>query len=525
VRITAILLLVLVFSACKKEATRWNSDWEVPVLKDTLDLSNFYNDSTLAISGSQIDVALSRTLIDIGLSELINIPDTTIIQQFQTVFTVNNVTPGFTFVNSVKTHELDLQDIQLKKVSVKSGRVKLKVFNPLNTELLYQVELPGVKLNGQSFVQNFVVSAGTVQNPTIAYETIDLSQYEIDLGGVQGLEFNKLQSKLTLQTDPNGPTVSIYSNQLFKYEASFQDLTFDYAKGYFGSAILNEQQTFQLPYLDQIVAGTLDLPNLSMDVTIENGFKVALRAQISSLQATNTQGQSISLQAPAIGSNFFLPPALGSWSTLQPSSLPLHFDANNSNIENYLENLGASQNITYQLQLNPWGNTSAGHDEAFPNSRLKVKVSASMPLKFSADGLTLQDTFDLDIKQDLSKTHVNSGALVIEATNAFPFATDLVLYFLKDGQIQHSVLADAQISASTLGQLDPTDGLQKKVSKLKIALPESILKDLNNLDQVLVQASFSTLDPNSGLAIMQEVQANAYLAFKLNLQLKTSIRP
>ena len=87
------------------------------------------------------------------------------------------------------------------------------------------------------------------------------------------------------------------------------------------------------------------------------------------------------------------------------------------------------------------------------------------------------------------------------------------------------MLADAQISASTLGQLDPTDGLQKKVSKLKIALPESILKDLNNLDQVLVQASFSTLDPNSGLAIMQEVQANAYLAFKLNLQLKTSIRP
>lgn len=524
-KIVYFFCLIFIFSACKKEATNWNSNWEIPILKDTLDLTNYYNDSTLSLNGSQIDIALSRTLLDIGLVELIKIPDTTISQQFQSVFTVNNVTPGFTFVNSVKTHELDLHDIQLKKVRVKSGRVRLKVYNPLNTAVLYQVELPGVTLNGQSFVQNFVVAAGTVQNPTVSYETIDLSQYEIDLGGAQGLEFNKLQSKLTLKTDPNGPTVSIYANQLFKYEASFQDLVFDYAKGYFGAAILNEQQTFHLPYLDQIIAGSLDLPNLTMDVLIENGFKVALRGQLSSLQATNTQGQSVALQAPVIGSNFFLPPALGSWSTLQPSTLPLHFDANNSNIENYLENLGATQNMAYELQVNPWGNTAAGHDEAFPNSRLKVKVSASMPLQFRADGLTLQDTFELDIKQDLNKTHVNSGAILLEATNAFPFATDLVLHFLKDGQIQHTVLADAQISAANLGQIDPVDGLQKKTSKLKIALPEAVLLHINELDQVLVQASFSTLDPTTGLAIMQEVQANAFLAFKLKLQLQTNVRP
>ena len=148
-----------------------------------------------------------------------------------------------------------------------------------------------------------------------------------------------------------------------------------------------------------------------------------------------------------------------------------------------------------------------------------------MPLQFSADGLTLQDTFELDIKQDLNKTHVSSGAILLEATNAFPFATDLTLYFLKDGQIQHTVLADAQISSANLGQVDPTDGIQKKTSKLKIALPEAILNDINELNQVLVQASFSTLDPATGLAIMQEVQANAFLAFKLSLQLQTSVRP
>jgi hypothetical protein len=56
-------------------------------------------------------------------------------------------------------------------------------------------------------------------------------------------------------------------------------------------------------------------------------------------------------------------------------------------------------------------------------------------------------------------------------------------------------------------------------------LPEEMMKDLNSLDQVVVQASCSTLDPNTGLTITQAVQAHAFLAFKLNLQLQTTMRP
>lgn len=516
-----ILLLV----ACKKEPTRWTTDWEIPVVKDTLDLSNFYNDSTLQINGNQINIALSRTLLNFGISDIVKIPDTTISQQFQSVFTVNNVTPGFTFVNSVKTHELDLADIQLKKIHLKSGRVKLKILNPLNTTVLYQIELPGATQNAVPFVQNFSVAAGSVQNPTVTYETIDLSNYDIDLGGQLGLEFNKLQSKLTLKTDPNGPTVSIYANQLFKYEATFESLVLDYAKGYFGSVLIDEQKSFTLPYLNKVNAGTLDLPNVNLNLSIENGFKVALRGQVSSLQATNLQGQSISLYAPAIGPSFYLAAAQGSWATLQPSSLNLQFNAANSNLEAYLENLGAHQQVAYQIQPNPWGNTSAGHDEAFPNSRLKVKVSASMPLHLGLDGLTLQDTFDLDLQQNLKKTHVESAQMIIEATNAFPMATDLVLYFLQNGQIKHTVIADAQISAANLGQIDPTDGLQKKKSTVVLQLPLELVEQLNSLDQVVVSASLSTLDPTTGLSMTEAVQANAFLAFKLNLKLQTSMRP
>jgi hypothetical protein len=369
------------------------------------------------------------------------------------------------------------------------------------------------------------VQPGTAQNPTTATENIDLSGYEIDLGGLQGLEFNQLQSKLTLKTDPNGQSVTIYNNQVFKYEATFKNLRFDYAKGYFGSTLIADQQQFTLPYLDKITSGTLSLPDLSLDLQIENGFKMALRAQIEQLSATNTQGQSVALNAPSIGPSMYISPAVGNWNTLQPSTLNLHFDQNNSNIKSYLENLGAYQQLSYQLQPNPWGNTSAGHDEAFAHSHLRLKVSAQMPMALSADGLTLQDTFELNLAQNLQKSHVTAATIVLDATNAFPLACDLVLYFMKDGQILHTVIADAQLASALLGQIDPSDGLLKKKSKIKIVLPPALVADLQDLNEVAVSASFATTDPSTGLAVQQQVQANAFLALQLQLQLQTQIRP
>jgi hypothetical protein len=148
-----------------------------------------------------------------------------------------------------------------------------------------------------------------------------------------------------------------------------------------------------------------------------------------------------------------------------------------------------------------------------------------MPMALSADGLTLQDTFELNLAQNLQKSHVTAATVVLDATNAFPLACDLVLYFMKDGQILHTVIADAQLASALLGQIDPSDGLLKKKSKIKIVLPPALVADLQDLNEVAVSASFATTDPSTGLAVQQQVQANAFLALQLQLQLQTQIRP
>ena len=152
-------------------------------------------------------------------------------------------------------------------------------------------------------------------------------------------------------------------------------------------------------------------------------------------------------------------------------------------------------------------------------------MSAQMPMALNADGLSLQDTFDLNFSQDLQRSHITGATAVLTATNAFPLACEIVLYFMKDGQIWHTVVADAQLSSAALGQIDPLDGLLKKKSKINIVLPSSLVADLQELNEVVVSATFSTTDPNTGMSIMQSIQANAFLALQMQLQLQTQMRP
>lgn len=517
-------VLIGLFS-CEKEGTSWDVNLEAPLIHDTLSLKNWVNDSTLTETASgEIEVDLTRTLLDIGLADLIKIPDTSVVQLFSPIFTLNNIPPGTTFVNAVEEHSFDLDEIQLKAIRVKDGRVKVKVYNPLGTKVLFKVQLPGVTQNGIVFEQNYSVDPGSVASPTVKEELLDLTNYHIDLRGLSGLEYNILQTKLTLTTDPNGSPVSISSAYDFKFEASLENIKVDYAKGYFGSKVFSDNTDFTLDFMSKITEGTLDLPETALQISVENGIKVPIRGQLHYLKNTNQLGNTVSLTSPEIGPSFYISPAVGAWSSLQSNSQQLSFDPINSNLESFLENLGAVNEASYEVQLNPWGNISAGNDEAFPNSRIKVKASAQLPLKLGLDGLTLRDTFDIDFKQNDNKTHIESGLIYLDVSNAFPFSCDPVLYLMtEDGQILHTLIASSQISSCEMATIDPLDGLKKQPSHIEFLLEKEALSDLAIIKKIIVEARFDSPNASTGLSEPKQVQAKAFLSFKLRMKLNTKV--
>lgn len=503
-------------SSCRKEPTSWHSDWVLPLVNDTLSLKELENDSTLIVNSSfNYEVDLTRTILDLGLNDIIEVPDTSIVQDYSIAVTSLTIPPGYNIVNEIEEHEINIPDAQLKRIRVLNGQIKVKVMNPLETVANFTVQLPGVTKDGVEFSQSYAAPAASGTTHGQVNAVLDISGYWIDLTGTTGGSYNILQSRLLVSTSASGPSVQLTNQDVFKVQADFSGIKLDYARGYFGQRSFSDTTSVGISLLDGLESGSIDLPATSLQFIVENGMKMSARATITTVQNTAASGSTVSLASPQIGNPVYLNSASGSWSSLSPSSTTLSFDPGNSNLESYLENLGNQHTAGFKMELNPWGNVSGGWDEIFPQSRLKVKLKAQLPLTIGMDDLTLRDTFDIDITQDREKTHIESGKFILNATNAFPFKAKVFMYLLdENGSVLHVVEADQPLASSLSGTFDAQLGLFKSKSEIQVLLSETVLMDMDKIKKVMIRAKLDTPD-NLGNNNPVSVPAGAFLAVKL----------
>lgn len=523
-KIGVLIVLVSVVFSCKKEKTVWESDWSAPLISDTLSLKNLVNDSTLSENGSYYALDLNREIFNLNLGELIEIPDTTIAQNF--TFASNlNIAAGFSFINSVEEHFFDLKEVQLKQIIVKNGTIELKVLNPLPTKAIFNISLPGVTKNGVVFSEIYTAPAGTNSNPGVIVENIDLSGYSLDLTGVSGGDYNFIKSQVQVSSDPAGPDIVVTPSNLIKFEANFKNVKVDYARGYFGNRILADTTDVFIEALQSVASGSIDIPNTIIQFQIENGIKVSAEATLVNFTNQNANGTSVSLTSPYIGSSMNISPATGSWSTLTPFLKTLIFNQGNSNIEQYIGNLGAKHKLIYRFQINPWGNVSGGYDELFPNSRLKVRLKATMPLSIGVNDLVIKDTFDLELNQDPEKTRITGGELILSTSNAFPIGGQVKIHLLdQTGNLLHTISGSSALLAAQFGGLSSLYNFNLASSELRFLLGESVLIDINDVRKIAIEAEFASEDPVTTLNQPMSIPVGAFLAFKLKAKLKTEMK-
>lgn len=520
----ALVLLLICISSCKKEDTIWETDWNAPLINDTLSLAHLVNDTTLAESGGYYVLDLTRTLFDLNVSDFVKIPDTTIEQTFGFSGSLT-LAPGFSFVNAPEEHDLDMEDLQLKFIVLKAGYIDVRVENPLGTSTVFSVMLPGVTKDGVTFNQQYIAPPGTQSNPGIKMESIDLKGYSLDLTGASGASSNLLRSVVTVSTDPNGASVQMNPSDITRVKATFRDVQLDYARGYFGNSIVSDTSNVFLEVMNIIESGMIDLPNTSITFEIENGIKVSAQGTISTANNTNNQGNTVHLTGGQMGTSFNIDPATGNWNSLNPSTKAITFNSGNSNIENYIENLGASHNLGYSMQLNPWGNVSGSYDELFPTSRLTIKMKASMPLNIGLYDLTLRDTFDISLNQNPEKTHVKSGELILKASNGFPISGNVKILLLNDnGQVLQTVLGSSELRSSVYGSFKPEHNINVCDSEIHFVLSEEAVAVVNDVKKIVVESSFNSPNSVSNLNEQVSIPVGAFLAVKLKTKFVTENR-
>lgn len=516
-------LLMLIVASCKKD-TSWNSAWVVPLINDTLDVNKFVNDSTLDASGTNYYLSLNRNLYNFSLTDIIAIPDTTIDRSVTLNFSSLNVNPGFTFFNNIEEHILNLEDVELKLIQLNGGAIDFELENPVATGMYVTIELPGVTKNGIILSRTFFISAGTQSNPGKIKESLSIADYQIDLRGTAGNSFNKLQSQVKIKSDPNGSSVTVTNQDLFKIKAKFRDIKIYYARGYFGKKELQDTTEFNVNILNNVIGGAIDIQNTTVKLILENGIKVDGTGLIEYLKNTNSQSGTVYLSGGTIGNTFTINQPTGSFSTLVPSRREIIFTSGNSNIEQFIENLGVRNEVAYKIKINPWGNTSGGWNEVYPQSKLKLTLETQMPLNIQMDNLTIRDTFAFKFEQKKDKSHLESGVLQLDIDNAFPFTGKIKLLLVDDnGAVLETINASQPIVSSLYGQLN-SQGLMHQKSTIEVALPIEIVDKLTTTKNIIVEASFDTPDPSTSMNQMVGIPVNAYLGIKAKARFQLKMK-
>ena len=108
---------------------------------------------------------------------------------------------------------------------------------------------------------------------------------------------------MSILSDPNGEAVGISTSDIFEVDAKIQNLSISYAQGYFGEQAFSDTSMFEVPILNQIIAGNIDLDEIPMNIEISNGTKIPFSAKISLLENTNYLSETLSLSSDLINSS------------------------------------------------------------------------------------------------------------------------------------------------------------------------------------------------------------------------------
>jgi len=504
--------------SCRKEKASWDSDYKLILVNDTLRLENLSKDSLFAhdVSTGNYRLSFEKELLNFNIFEVVEIPDTSIVQKYGISLNSYTVQPGFSFVNNVKDHDFDLKDAKLTYAGVASGKITLEVENPYSTEVTFNVSLPKVKKNGQMLQRTFKVAKGTETNPTKASVSVDVADYEIDLTGTSGTGYNKLQSVMKLTSDPNGPVITIDKYDTTVFRASFLNLKVNRAKGYFGNKSLNESFSRNITFFNKL-SGIVAIEDYNLDLILENSCKLEGQIKITNFKNENlNSGTVVALQHDLIGNPVFIQSATGDWQNHQSFVRTFNFNPSNSNLGAFISNLGSK--ITGQLEflLNPNGNTSPGWNELFVDSRVKLKMKADMPIRIGASDLAFKDTFDVNLKNNVEKTHLKKGKFILEVANAYPVDLLASISMLdENGTVIGQVSATERVKASTEGTAF-SGGVKYAKSKVEFELNESLFLKLSSVKKLIVNFKVNTFSETSASApVITEIPYNGFIATKL----------
>ena len=461
-------------------------------------MADLLTDSLLIANGEgALRLKVETSLIDLPLDSILQIPDTTIGKSISLPIPLNNVQPGTEIFPLTDITQYDLGDLALKRVVLRTGKLRLKVKSVLATAVDFTYLIPVAHQFGNPFETQQTVQAGSSSDTAIAEFEFNLSGYEIDLRGSNGGSFNTLETTYILKTSETGQVVSIPANSPFFFiEYSFLDILPEYGQGYFGQqSTMAEDENSKIDVLDRITEGQMFLDSVTIGLKIINGVGADARFLLSSLKSINTRSNTtVNLAHELVGNTLLLTRAqdpTGNAEDVVTSQIEYELNNSNSNIKGFIENLPDQLGFNFNFDLNPLGNVSSGNDFFYYDKPFQALMDIDIPLRTTLTNLTLVDTLDWNLSETGVVESINSGSFTLVAKNGFPLEGIAELILLDENlQELDTLLVPSTITAPAL------DGNNRVISavesRILIPVPDKTSNVLPRTRKVHIKVRFNT---------------------------------
>ncbi|NOQ74012.1 MAG: hypothetical protein GQ574_18545 [Crocinitomix sp.] len=514
----SIIAVSVVFVSCKKEATTWSTNWAAPIAHGHLTINDMVEEDHVETnSEGYLSLVIHEPVFEFSLDTLIQLPDTTVVEKTAIGIPSLDISPAYiqpTMYNQV----LNLGTIELKEVIIGSGFIETRLTSVWPGRAQVALIIPEAIGPLGSFGSVHFFEAGHITE-TESSELTDMTDFNMNLTGDDGLSVNTIGITAIVQSNEETETYTITSSDTNTIGFSFIDMVPKYARGYFGQYTFSDTTTVSLSQLNRIVAGSIDIDSIDMKITVKNGFNLVAQSKISLFEGTNTRtGTTVDLDFPAKNTTMNIDPASGGLYDYVPSEYPLEINNVNSNITDFIENLPNSAKVGYKMDINPFGNISAGNDEFFPNSKMELFLDGEFPLSFGANELTIVDTFDIDWV-DTGEITPEEAEVILDYSNGFPIGAIATFYLLDasnnvlDSIVGNSGILSGSFDAGTYETV-PKDG------SISFPITAATFENLEKMKRLKLYVSFST-DGTENIKISPET----FFDFNLrsNLQISVSL--
>ena len=522
-----ISFLILVTScvslfSCRKEMGKpsWDTEVLTPLVHGTLNINNILPDSVLQTNAdSSMKIVFNNNLYNLTMDTIFKINDTTLTQGYALPI-AQTMSTGLAFINNSTTTTYQLPGVELRKVIIKSGKVRYSIKNKVNHIMNFKYSIPSATLGGNAFAIDIDVPSAVSGVPGVYDEIFDLSGYTLDLTGPFHNQINTIYTSLLakISTDPPASVV-INPQDSLVITNTFFDIIPYYAKGYFG------QNTFYIgpsesnfTMFNRIVGGTLQLEHVNFNFNIENPIGLDARMYVTNLNSTNTRtNHSLALVAHSlIGMPININRASESGTTVYPTYANFPLTTNNSNIKPFIENLPDKLGYSIKIMTNPLGNVSGSNDFIYSDKLLKASMNMEIPLSMVAHDLTLMDTLAMSIASPTGAQNLHSGTLTLFADNGFPFDASVQLYMLNDN---NAVVDSIFGYANTIVQAPINASyrvIDKKLTKIVLPISEAKMNEMYTIKKVALKVKFNTAAQPNYVKIYSDYTIDVNLVGDLN---------